>query len=327
MHPAFSVIFLTTLIGIGQGLFLALYSGQVYSMMELLPAQDSQSFYALGSLLAVGFLIAGLFASFFHLGRPMRAWRSASKWRTSWLSREVIILPATILLIAFYGCIHYFDWNHILFSITKTQSVDLSLVIGMLATLSTFALFICTSMIYASVKFMQEWYNPLTVINYILFGMASGFTLAAVFSVIMEADVVGFYVLWAIVLTITAFITRAATILRNRNIVSKSNLQTAIGIRHTVIAQKSQGAMCGSFNTREFFHNKSATQLTVVKNIFLLLVFPVPIFMLILAISGVFTLYLTIAAFVIQYLGLLAERWYFFSEGKHPQNIYYQSVA
>ncbi|MBE9562797.1 MAG: dimethyl sulfoxide reductase anchor subunit [Proteobacteria bacterium] len=327
MHPAFSVIFLTTLIGIGQGLFLALYSGQVYSIMQLLPAQDSQSFYALGSLIAVGFLIAGLFASLFHLGRPMRAWRSISKWRTSWLSREVIILPTTIFLIAFYGCIHYFGWNQSLFTIAKTQPINLSLIVGTLATLSVFTLFVCTSMIYASLKFLQEWYNPLTVINYILLGAASGFTLAAVFSIIMETDVVGFYVLWAIILTIAAFITRAAALLRNSNIIPKSNLQTAIGVRHTIIAQKSQGFMGGSFNTREFFHNKSAIQLTTVKNLFLLLVFPVPIFMLILAFSGIFTLYLTTAAFMVQYLGLIIERWYFFTEGKHPQNIYYQSVA
>jgi hypothetical protein len=31
MHPAFSVIFLTTLIGVGQGLFLALVTGQSYA--------------------------------------------------------------------------------------------------------------------------------------------------------------------------------------------------------------------------------------------------------------------------------------------------------
>ena len=37
MHPAFSIIFLTTLIGAGQGLFLALYSGQLYSVLNLLP--------------------------------------------------------------------------------------------------------------------------------------------------------------------------------------------------------------------------------------------------------------------------------------------------
>lgn len=94
MHPAFSVIFLTTLIGVGQGLFLALYTGQVYSLANLLPAQDSTAFYGMGSLLSMIFLIAGLVASFFHLGHPERAWRAATQWRTSWLSREVIVLPA-----------------------------------------------------------------------------------------------------------------------------------------------------------------------------------------------------------------------------------------
>ena len=327
MHPAFSVIFLTTLIGVGQGLFLALYTGQIHSMMKLLPAQNSQSFYAMGSLLALGLLVAGLFASFFHLGRPMRAWRSSSKWRTSWLSREVIILPTTMLLIALYGAIHYFGWTQPLFTLAQTQPIDLSLIIGALATLSTLTLFICTSMIYASLRFLQEWNNPLTVINYILLGTASGFTLAAVFSVIVGANVVGFYVLWTIILTIAAFITRVITLLRNHRLTPKSNLQTAIGMRHTIIAQKAQGAMGGSFNTREFFHHKSLTQLEGIKKTFLLFVFPIPIFLLLAAASGLAPLYLAVAAFVLQYFGLMAERWYFFTEGRHPQNIYYQSVA
>lgn len=43
MHPAFSVIFLTTLIGAAQGLFMALVTGQVYSIANLLPAQDNVS--------------------------------------------------------------------------------------------------------------------------------------------------------------------------------------------------------------------------------------------------------------------------------------------
>ena len=69
MHPAFSIIFLTTLIGAGQGLFLALYSGQLYSAFKVLPAQDSLGFYALGRLLVLVKLVAGLLSSFFHLGR------------------------------------------------------------------------------------------------------------------------------------------------------------------------------------------------------------------------------------------------------------------
>jgi DMSO reductase anchor subunit len=33
------------------------------------------------------------------------------------------------------------------------------------------------------------------------------------------------------------------------------------------------------------------------------------------------------AAFLVQYLGLLAERWFFFAQANHPQNLYYQSIA
>jgi DMSO reductase anchor subunit len=82
MHPAFSVIFLTTLLGVGQGLFLALFSSQAYSVVDVLPAQ-SGNFYALGALIALLFLIGGLIASIFHLGHPERAWRAATMWRTS----------------------------------------------------------------------------------------------------------------------------------------------------------------------------------------------------------------------------------------------------
>jgi DMSO reductase anchor subunit len=37
---------------------------------------------------------AGLVASVFHLGQPMKAWRVWMGWRTSWLSREAMVLGA-----------------------------------------------------------------------------------------------------------------------------------------------------------------------------------------------------------------------------------------
>jgi DMSO reductase anchor subunit len=33
------------------------------------------------------------------------------------------------------------------------------------------------------------------------------------------------------------------------------------------------------------------------------------------------------AAFLVQYLGLLAERWFFFAQANHPQNLYYQRIS
>ncbi len=327
MHPAFSVIFLTTLIGVGQGLFLALFTGQLYALAKLLPAQDSQSFYALGSALALAFLLAGLGASFFHLGHPERAWRAATQWRTSWLSREVIVLPITLFLIFLYGLAHFMDWKQPwLVLASGALPVDATLVIGTLATLATFALFVCTAMIYASLKFIQEWHSPLTVFNYTLFGGASGFTLAAAFSAYAQANLVSFYGTWAVILTLAALLTRAASLWRNRHLKHKSNLQTAIGIRHNTIQQKAQGAMGGSFNTREFFHGQPQSVVRWVYWSFLLLVFPIPI-VLLGAAYGIASVYLPMLAFLVQYLGLLAERWYFFADARHPQNLYYQSIA
>ena len=325
MHPAFSVIFLTSLIGVGQGLFLALYTSQLYSVVNVLPVQDPHNFYGLGSLLVLLFLVGGLVASFFHLGRPERAWRSAAQWRTSWLSREVIVLPAFMGLTALYGLIHYLDLNPVLFSFSGAFTVDLSLVVGGINTLLAFTLFFCTAMIYACVKFLQEWATPLTVVNYMLLGSASGFTLAAAFAAYVGSDLVTFYGAWAIIITLAAFATRSASLLRNARIKYRSSLRSAIGIRHARIEQKSRGFMAGSFNTREYFHGASARWFRSVRWLFLVLVFPLPVVLLVLGLgSGLFSL--LAGAFMIQYLGLLAERWFFFAQANHPQNLYYQTV-
>ncbi|MFZ5619885.1 MAG: dimethyl sulfoxide reductase anchor subunit family protein [Pseudomonadota bacterium] len=325
MHPAFSVIFLTTLIGVGQGLFLALFTGHLYSVIKVVPMQaDPQTFYGLGSLIALLFLGGGLLASFFHLGRPERGWRAIAQWRTSWLSREVIVLPAFMGMLALYGLVRYLDWNPQLFDLGPI-GVDLSLVIGALTTVMAFVLFICTGMIYACIKFLQEWATPLTVVNYTLLGSASGFTLATAFSALYAPELVTLYGTWAIIITVTALITRLASLVRNARIKHKSTLQTAIGVRHTQVVQKAQGAMGGSFNTREFFHGRTAGFLKSVKWIFLVLAFPVPVALLAAGLSSA-AFAVLVAAFVTQYLGLIAERWFFFAQANHPQNLYYQTV-
>lgn len=325
MHPAFSVIFLTTLIGVGQGLFLALYTGQLYSVFNVLPVQDSHSFYGIGSLLALVFLAGGLVASFFHLGHPERAWRSAAQWRTSWLSREVLVLPAFMLMTAIYGVVHYFDLNPVLFTFRGAFVVNVSLLIGAMNTSIAFLLFICTGMIYACIKFLQEWASPLTVINYTLLGSASGFTLASAFASFVGSDLVSFYGAWAIILTTIAFFSRVASLMRNARLKPKSDMASAIGIRHSAIQQKSRGFMAGSFNTREFFHGAPASVFRAIKWGFLVLVFFIPVLLLSSGIaSNIFIVFAL--AFVIQYLGLIAERWFFFAQANHPQNIYYQTI-
>jgi DMSO reductase anchor subunit len=36
---------------------------------------------------------------------------------------------------------------------------------------------------------------------------------------------------------------------------------------------------------------------------------------------------LTALAFPVQYAGLIAERWFFFAQARHPQNLYYQVIS
>jgi sulfite dehydrogenase (quinone) subunit SoeC len=325
MHPAFSVIFLTTLIGAGQGLFLAAFTAESYAAFGLLPPV-APSFLALSSGISLVLMAGGLGASFFHLGRPERAWRAATQWRTSWLSREVIALPAFMGALFLYGALHFFKINPVLGHLPSGAPIELSAVIGSAATLMAFVLFVCTAMIYAGLRFLREWHTPLTVINYILLGGASGFTLAAALAAFALPDFAAFFAGWAVILTLAGLVGRTASLIRNARLKPKSTPQTAIGIKHPRIVQKTQGAMGGSFNTREFFHGQSQAVLRSVKWGFLLTAFLIPMILLSAGLSmeagGVLSL-----AFVIQYLGLLAERWFFFAQANHPQNLYYQTVS
>lgn len=326
MHPAFSVIFLTTLIGAGQGLFLALFFAQAYMELNLLPTvSDNGSFFGYGAVIVFSLLVAGLISSIFHLGHPERAWRSAAMWRTSWLSREVLALPLMMGVTFVYGVVHLGGFDAVIYT-NHSNEFTFSLLVGLFGVFAVFVLFICTAMIYACIKFLQEWSSPLTVINYILLGSASGFTLATAFSSYYNVpELTNFFGVWAIILTVFAFITRSASLVRNARIKYKSNAQSAIGVRHNKIVQKSQGAMGGSFNTREYFHGRTAFFLKSIKWLFMMLVFPLPVILLSAAI-GEDNSQVLVAAFLIQYMGMIAERWFFFAQAKHPQNIYYATV-
>lgn len=323
MKPAFSVIFLTTLIGAAQGLFLALVTHQSYALFGLLPMQPD-AFYGYGSVLVLVLLAAGLIASFFHLGRPERAWRAATQWRTSWLSREVIALPAFMGVVFLYGAAHLAGLRTEIVTLPGGQVVDLTLLLGVLGTVLAFTLFVCTAMIYACLRFLREWHSPLTVINYILMGGSSGFILAAFYAASAAPDQADFFAGWAIIITVLALIGRVASLVRNARLKPTSTIQTAIGVKHPQITQRSMGAMGGSFNTREFFHGKSADFLRMIKPTFLILAFILPLALLA---AGMFSPALLGLAFILQYLGLLAERWFFFAQANHPQNLYYQTIG
>jgi hypothetical protein len=180
MKPAFSVVFLTTLSGAGQGLLIALFGVEVAARFGMFAAADTppQTFFVIGAALAVVLGGLGLLASFFHLGHPERAWRAIAMWRTSWLSRECLALPVFLACAFAYGVAHWFG---------SPWSVE----IGALGVIASAVLFVCTSMIYACLRFLQEWATPLTMVNFVLLGCASGFTFATACAAWLAPSLVG----------------------------------------------------------------------------------------------------------------------------------------
>jgi hypothetical protein len=175
------------------------------------------------------------------------------------------MLPLFMITVTAYGAVHYMGWTDLLFVIAGTLPLNAPLIIGAAGTVFAFLLFLTTAMIYAYLKFLQNWHSPLTVFNYILLGSASGFSLAAAFSAYGGGGLLGFYGVWAVILTLTGLVTRYWSLMRNARLRHKSSVQTAIGIRHRHIEQKAQGLMGGSFNTREFFHGRGPAMLKTVR--------------------------------------------------------------
>ncbi len=172
--------------------------------------------------------------------------------------------------------------------------------------------------------------------NYTVLGIASGLLLATTV-VAWAAPTLAPPVLptWlgglALLTTLLGASTRGLALRRNLALVPKTTLQTAIGVRHPRIVQKAQGAMGGSFNTREFFHRRTPSFVRGMRWTAAMLAFVLPVVALAVVggtlghggLSAAFAATL----FALQYLGLLAERWSFFAEGQHTQNLYYSTVS
>jgi DMSO reductase anchor subunit len=310
MHPAFSILFFTTLAGAAQGLLVALALAQISGV-----SMDSD-FILQAIALGLVLLVAGLASSFLHLGHKMRAWRAVLMWRTSWMSREVIVLPTYIGLTALWWLALYTDADGAL-----AEALPWAMVIGALV------LWYCTAMIYACLRFIQEWAHWSTVANFLLIGLASGSVLACALAASSgQADLLSMLAPWATEATLLAAIVRWFSLRRNSSLRPASTLQSATGIQAKRLVQKSMGMSAGAFNTREFFHGASQLALRNVRWAFVLGLFVLPLGLALCALNSTST-WPWVCAALIQAPALIAERWVFFAQAKHPQNLYYQVVG
>ena len=159
MHPAFSVIVFTVASGIGYGMLMLL---AVLLPAGLVPADRLFGAVALG--LALAAISGGLLASSAHLGRPERAWRAFSQWRSSWLSREGILAVASLALLLLLILV----WP--IFRGPADCIAATALIAGLLSAATVGA----TAMIYRSLKPVARWHNPWTVPCYLAIALASG---------------------------------------------------------------------------------------------------------------------------------------------------------
>jgi DMSO reductase anchor subunit len=311
MNPAFSIVFFTTLAGSAQGLVVAL------AISLLAGRAPSEGFVRLGLGVAVVLLVVALGASFLHLGNKLRAWRAVLMWRTSWMSREVIVMPAFIGLVGVW-------W---LAAMSGAQGAWMTVVFPLAALVLSAALWLCTAMIYACLRFVQEWAHPLTIANYTLIGLSSGLVLAGALAVLYgESAYARGVAPWALAATLVAWAVRAASLRRNARLKPTSTLQSATGLKDARIVQKSMGFTAGSYNTREFFHRASQAAFRRIRLAFLVFGFAVPAVLLAWGmVVGAGLAFLI--ALPLQYAGLVAERWFFFAQARHPQNLYYQTVS
>jgi sulfite dehydrogenase (quinone) subunit SoeC len=311
MRPAWSMILFTTLSGTGQGLFVTLAGLDAAVAVGRAP-HPGTPFFVLGAVLSVVLCGAGLVAATFHLGHPLRAWRAMSMWRTSWLSREVIVLPVFMAVATVWGLL---QWQG-----------QPTLALGLIGTALALVLFLCTGMIYGAVAVIREWATPLTPLAFAAMGLASGALGVAAMAGFHAPTLAGPLAVTALLATAVAAAVRGATLWRNTRLAPKTTLQTALGVRHPRIVQTSQGMMGGSFGTREFVHGQTEGVVRLTRLGAALAAFMLPAAVLaLIAQQPAATLLLLL--WLLQLAGLMAERWIFFADGRHPQTLYHAKTA
>ncbi len=311
MRPAPSLLLFTTLSGAGYGL-LAIWA--VMGLLGVLPADPSAGLWGLGpALLLIG---AGLFASTFHLGRPERAWRALSQWRTSWLSREAVCAVATFLPAGVLAA----GW------ILGGRILALP---ALLAAVGAAATVFCTGQIYATLRPIPRWHQPLTTPAFLALAAASGAVLALLLGAAGGLPttlpgllaLVSLPVAWGLVFGRWWVGDRAAPV---------ATAAEAIGLPGCAPVRLVEPAhTAGSWLVDEMVFRVARRHAAKLRRLALLLGAALPWMVLAagLVAGGVWTTIAALVAVPPLALGLVIERWLFFAEARHTVQLWYGAAA
>jgi len=317
MHPAYSVIFFTTASGAGYGLLAWL---GLLAAFALLPPDPLFGFIALG--LATALVTAGLLSSTAHLGRPERAWRAFSQWRTSWLSREGVAAVVAYVPVALLAL----GW------IVFKRLDGVFALAGLASALASAATVFCTAMIYQSLRPIRQWNNRWTVANYVLLAAYTGGMVLTLLTLVLGL----FHSLFGEATLALLSAAAAAKLAYWRSIDAeppRSTLRSATGLTaFTTVRLFEAPHTEDNFIMREMgfvIARKHARKLRAIAAIAL---FAIPgIFLL--AATALATDHCRLAdgaallATVSAGIGVGVERWLFFAEATHTSMLYYGRTA
>lgn len=319
MHPAFSVILFTTLSGAGYGLLAAI------AIAILAQAQSARALLALLAL-ALAMITVGLLSSLAHLGKPLRAWRAMSQWRSSWLSREGVMALLTYVPALVLGTL-------LLPSLIAPTAAAPALhgnALGIAACLAAIAgaglTVACTAMIYASLKPIPAWRHVFVVPAYLLFASLCG-------SALLAAGLVGFGGigedggLLAIVIAAAAITTGATKLIYWRDIDRTPLTVTrgdAVGLPGREVSMFERPHTEDNYLTREMGFVVARKHAGKLRAISLLLFGVLPLLLAMLAwLLPASAIVVFPLAALSALAGALVERWLFFAEARHLVTLYY----
>jgi DMSO reductase anchor subunit len=336
MNPAFSVILFTTLSGAGYGLLAWLGFAIAMAQPELLALDDPDWSMWLSRrifvLLTTGVALTaiGLVSSTFHLGKPLRAWRAFSQWRTSWLSRE-----GMLALLTWFPAFALVAWSWSAFGDARWAGFPaeaLPWLGGLLALLAMLTV-ACTAMIYASLKPVPAWRHALVVPIYIGFALFTGFLL---FTAMMLLDWTGmressfFIVLHPGAAPIAATLALALAAMKLAywraidciELPSRESATALEGIGRVTTFERPHTE--ANYLTREMGFVVARKHSRKLRAIALLLFAVVPLLALVLAwLLPVATVVALWVAALSALAGAFVERWLFFAEARHMVMLYY----
>ena len=309
MHPAFSVVFFTTATGAGYGLLalLGLLGG-----LGLIPVDFWLGFVGMG--LALGLITAGLLSSTGHLGRPERAWRAFSQWRSSWLSREGVASVATFIP----ACIFGIGW------VFFGRSGGWVAVAGLLAAAGAVVTVCTTGMIYASLKPIAQWHSRYTLPAYLIFAGMTGSVLA---NALLQGFNIGSSAVLACALlaTLAGWGWKLATWRYNDRLEIPTTANTATGLAGGTVRSIEWPHTEENYLLKEMGFRIARKHSAKLRLLTQALAFAAPIVLLAIAfvLPWPFAALVSALAAISQFAGMLVERWLFFAEAKHTVTLYY----